>query len=101
VTLFNRVMVCDVSKGSAPFVFKCSGFTIYGLRKLKIYPTLSFETSGKSYPAAQRHILADRNSPIVRSGKDETDLCSYVMKFEPVVEECVLKVSRNGRRPGK
>jgi hypothetical protein len=101
VTLFYWVTVCDVLKGSVPFVFKCLGFTIYGHRTLKIYSTLFSETSGKSYPAAQRHILADWNSPIVRSGEDKTDFCSSVVKYEPVVEKCILKVSQNARRPGK
>lgn len=93
MTLFNWVTVYDVSKGSVPFVFRCSGFTIYGHRTLKIYSTLPFETSGNSYPAAQRHIPTDRNSPIVRPGKDKTDFCSSVVNCEPMVEECVLKVS--------
>lgn len=104
MTLFNWVTVFDVSKGRVPFMFICSRFTIYGQtqRTLKIYSTLSFETSGNSYLAALRHIPADRNSPVARPGKDKTDLCSSVVKCERMVEECtILKVSRNVRRPGK
>jgi len=63
----------------------------------KVLSTRSFETSGYSYPAAQYHILADRNSPVVRPWKDKTDFCSSVVKYEPMAEERILKLSLNAR----
>jgi len=96
--LFSWVTIFDVSKGSVPFILKCSGLTIYGHRMFKIHSVRSFEMSRNSNSAAQHHILADRNSPVVRPGKDKTDFCSFVVKYEPMAEERILKLSLNSRR---